>query len=143
MADKNEIRDFVKQLQKYSGQKINYPAEVGGLLQCAIDSELTSVFEGLIFEAKFLVKSHAVIGRVGPGGEGFQKLTEEFTASLERSVVSINKIIEKSDSAVAGRFGEMFLDRSTAGMNNLLALLNDLSWIKNWQIDGKPMPYHK
>jgi ABC-type multidrug transport system fused ATPase/permease subunit len=37
----------------------------------------------------------------------------------------------------------MFFTLEIEGLSRLMKLYSDLSWIKNWQIDGKPLPYER
>jgi hypothetical protein len=143
MPAKQIIQDFIKQLQVYSDKKLKYPAEVGELMQIAVESGLVPEFDELIFQAKFLVKAHAIINRIGAGGEGFQKLSSEFIESMKKTIAIIKKILEKSAGETGQKYNDTFLNDGPDYMHKLMDLLSDLNWVKNWQVDGKPLPYNK
>lgn len=137
----SDIKCFIEELEVYAKQKLNYPAEVGELLQIVINAGIIKEFEYLIFQAKFLVRTQDIITRIGPGTEGFEKLSAEFQSGLMRSNSLINLIIERAPSAVDRKLTSLFNTAEKENLYRLMKLFNDLSWIKNWQIDGKLLPY--
>jgi hypothetical protein len=137
------IQEFVAKLESYAKQKLNYPAEVGELLQIVETTGMTDGFEELIFQAKFLVRTQEIMKRIGPGSEGFQKLYTEFQSGLKKSTDILKELISRTPMEIAQKFSETFMTTDTENIDRLMKLFIDLSWIKNWQIDGKPLPYRK
>ncbi len=125
----------------HAGKKLIYPQEVEEILQNIIQSDSKNEFEELIFQAKFLVRTKELIYRIGPKSEGYQKLQAEFQSGMKKAVSVLKKIIAGYNGQSADRFSEKFLVTDINGMNRLLELFEDFSCIKNWQIDGKPLPY--
>jgi len=136
-----DIKEFINQLEVYSKRKLNYPVEVGELLQIVMQTRLAGGFEDLIFRAKFLVRTQEIMKRIGPGADGFEKLSAEFQASVKKSIESLNMIVERAPSDVARKLTDTFIVMETDSFSRLLKLFSDLSWIKRWQVDGKPLPY--
>ncbi len=98
-------------------------------------------FEELIFQAKFLVRTQEVMKRIGPGADGFEKLSTEFQSSVQKSVDALKILIDRAPEEISRKFTNNFFTRETESFDRLMKLMFDLSWIKNWQVDGKPLPY--
>jgi hypothetical protein len=136
-----DMRDFIDELEVYAKRKLNYPVEVGELLQIVMQTGLVSEFEGLIFQAKFLVRTQEIMKRIGPGMDGFEKLSTEFQSSVKKSIDFLNVLMERAPSDVARKLTDTFIVMETDSFSRLMKLFSDLSWIKRWQVDGKPLPY--
>jgi hypothetical protein len=141
MTLRPDIVEFVADLEMFVKRKLNYPVEVGELLQIVVQTGLVGEFEDLIFQAKFLVRTQEIMKRIGPGMDGFEKLSTEFQSSVKKSINFLNMLVERAPSDVARKLTDMFIVMETDSFNRLMKLLSDLSWIKNWQVDGKPLPY--
>jgi hypothetical protein len=141
MTLRPDIVEFVADLEMFVKRKLNYPVEVGELLQIVVQTGLVGEFEDLIFQAKFLVRTQEIMKRIGPGMDGFEKLSTEFQSSVKKSINFLNMLVERAPSDVSRKLADMFTVMETDSFNRLMKLLSDLSWIKNWQVDGKPLPY--
>jgi hypothetical protein len=141
MNVRRDMKDFIDELEIYAKRKPNYPVEVGELLQIVMQTGLVGEFEGLIFQAKFLVRTHEIMNRIGPGMDGFEKLSTEFRSSVKKSIDFLNMLVERAPSDVAQKLTDMFIVMETDSFSRLMKLFSDLSWIKRWQVDGKPLPY--
>ena len=136
-----EMKDFIDELEIYAKRKLNYPVEVGELLQIVMQAGLVGEFEGLIVQAKFLVRTQEIMKRIGPGMDRFEKLSTEFQSSVKKSIESLNMIVERAPSDVARKLTDTFIIMETDSFSRFMKLLSDLRWIKNWQVDGKLLPY--
>lgn len=136
-----DMKDFINKLEVYAKRELNYPEEVGELLQIVMQTGLVCEFEDLIFQAKFLVKTQEIMKRNGPRTHGFEKLSTEFQSSVKKSIDFLHLLMERAPSDVARKMTETFLAMETDSFNRLMKLFSDFSHIKNWYIDGKPMPY--
>lgn len=138
---RRDIAEFVSGLELLSKRKMNYPLEVGEILQIAIQTGLTREFEELIFLAKFLVRTQDVMKQIGPQAEGFEKLSMEFNSSIQKSMDLLKIIAGRAPADVLVEYSETFFAMNTESFGRLMMLYSDLSWVKNWQIDGNPLPY--
>jgi hypothetical protein len=138
-----DIKNFINELEVYAKRELNYPVEVGELLQIVMQTGLASEFEDLIFQAKFLVRTQKIMRRIGPGMDGFEKLSTEFQTSMKKSIDILNMLVERVPSDIARKLTNMFVVMETGSFSRLMKLFSDLSYIKNWQVDGKPLPYEK
>jgi hypothetical protein len=136
-----DIEEFIGQLEIYAKRELNYPLEVGEILQIVMQTGLIREFENLIFQAKFLVRTQEIMKRIGPGTNGFEKLSAEFQLNVKKSIDFLNMFLERAPSEVARKLTEMFTIMETDSFHQFMKLSSDLSYIKNWQVDGKPLPY--
>jgi len=136
-----DIEEFIRKLEMYAKRKLYYPMEVRKLLLIVIQKGLVDEFDGLIFQAKFLVRTQEIMKRIGPGMDGFEKLSTEFQSSMKKSIDFLNLLVEKAPSDIARKLTDMFVVKETDSFSRLMKLFSDLSCIKNWQVDGKPLPY--
>ncbi len=135
------ITEFISQLELFSNGKLNYPEKIRELLQIAMQTGLTQEFEELVFQAKFLMNTREVMKKNRPGGEGFEKLSAEFESSQHRSMALLKNLVERAAPELSGHYSEFFFSLDAESFIRLMNLYSDLRWIKNWQIDGKPLPF--
>jgi hypothetical protein len=136
-----DIAKFVTDLEVYYNRKLNYPLEVGEILQIIVQTGLKNEFEELIFQAKFLVRMQDVMNQISNEAEGFEKLLAEFQSGAKRAMDLLKIIVGRADTDVAQKYSDTFFAMEIESFARLINLYSDLSWIKNWQIDRKPLPY--
>lgn len=136
-----ETETFLRDLEIYSNRKLYFRNEVGELVDLVERSHRLQLFDDLIFYAKFLTKSFDVMKRVGRDGEGYDKLATEFQTTLEKTSTLLKTIVKDSPEEVKQHFVDSFFRMDQEGLSALMKLFADLSWAKNWQVDGKPIPY--
>jgi hypothetical protein len=141
MAQSESIKEFIRQVETYAGRKFNYPAEVGELLQVVDQTGSANDFEELIFQAKFLAKSREVMQRIGPATEGIERLSAEFQTSVKIAADRLKLLVEKDPRITPRQHFNEFLSVESSGIDPFLKLASDLRWIKNWEVDGMPLPY--
>lgn len=131
---------FIEQLQSYANRSNLFPREVEQLINATNQRGLEQIFLDAIFHAKFATKTREVMNRIGRDGEGFDKLSAEFQKSIEKVTTLLKTIVKESPEDVKKHFVNDFFAMDQKSFSNLLKLLEDLSWVKNWEVDGKPLP---
>jgi hypothetical protein len=137
---RTETSEFLRELESSSNRKLLFPGEVGELLDAARQHGLMEAFDESIFMAKFITKSTAVMNRIGPDGEGFDKLSAEVEAAIVKTVALLKDVSSKSADEVAKRHLALFFSMNRQAMENLMNLCADLTLVKNWVLDKKPLP---
>ena len=117
----------------FAARKFRFRADLALLLDCARGNE--EVFEQIAFYAKFLSKAHAILQRSGPGGEEVSRLSAEFGEKLGETSSLIGVLTASRPGGAASEFAARYLVRSQEGVERLLGLLYELSWIKNYRIE--------
>ena len=119
-----------------------YPRELGFLIENCRSGALVLAFEDAIFHAKFVVKSQEILRRIGPQGDGADKLRSEMETSLEKSITLVKTMVKEAPENVKRHFGEMFFAMTPGALSNTMNFLVDLSMVKNWVLDGHPLPFN-
>lgn len=94
-----------------------------------------TVFDELVFLAKFASKTYGIMQRSGTHGEGYDNLSREFTGAIEKSISLIDTLLIDSPIEDRQHFTSTYLTMTPESLQRLLALCYDLSWYKNWTMD--------
>lgn len=137
---KHETAEFLDQLEKYANRKLHFRPEVGTLIEIAKDSGKAQVFEDIVFFAKFISNSSKVMSRVGVMGEGYEKLAVEFKESLEKVSTLLKTLVKDSPEEIKTVFTHRFFQLDQESLEMFMKLLSDLTWVKNWVVDGSKLP---
>ncbi len=140
MTIRPETAKFIEQVEIHSGRKMSCPTEVGGLLDGARRSDTLQKYEDLIFQAKFITKTIGIMKRIGVDGEGYEKLATEFGSSLESVSTLLKELLKGYPAEDEQRFLAAFLAFDQESLSRLLDLMQDLTLVKNWTVDGNPLP---
>lgn len=140
MTLRPETIRFLEDLEHFAGRKLMLREQVGQLLDLARGQGKMQVFEDLVFHAKFLSKSFDLMKRIGRDGDGYDKLAAEFQSGLEKTNALTKTLVKESPDQVKSRFIEDFFRLDQEGLSAFMNLLRDLSWVKNWMVDEKPLP---
>ncbi len=135
-----ETTQFVRELESYSSKRLYHPDEVATLIDLARTQNLMEVFEDAAFHAKFLTKAFGVMQRIGAEGEGYPQLAAEFQASLEKASTLVKTLVKESPEELKQHFVQTFFSLRQESLVELLHLMEDLTVVKNWRVDGRPLP---
>jgi hypothetical protein len=137
MEISRKTRDFVRQIDELSNHRLTNQDDVAALVELAQTKDQRTRLEQIAFLAKFLSSTHAILKRSKSDAEGYDKLSSEFQVNLEKALGELKSLIEEAPAALKESFSSKFLVLTGESFENLLSLLYDLSWIKNWYIDRK------
>ena len=140
MPLKPQTLDFVRQLERSSNRKLAFPDDVGNLLEAAHQSECMVEFEEAIFLAKFITKSAGVMKRIGPDGDGYDKLAGEVQSGIQKASTLLQKISGHTPEGTKNQQSDSFFAMNHEALERLMKLFADLTLVKNWMLDGKPLP---
>jgi len=126
---------LLQQIDAFSGRKLGRSNDLGVLIEIAAGHNRGKALAELSFVAKFLSKTHGILQRIGPEGEGFGRLSEEFTRNLERARIVFAEMLAHCPDDERMVLHARYLALTAAALQEMLALLYDLSWYKNWLID--------
>jgi hypothetical protein len=140
MPLKPQTLDFMRQLERSSNRKLSFPDDVGNLLEAARQSQCMDAFEEAIFLAKFITKSAGVMQRIGPDGEGYDKLAAGVQTGIQKSSTLLQTISGHTPEGVRTKQSDSFFAINHEALERLMQLFADLTLVKNWMLDGKPLP---
>ncbi len=130
------VSGFLGVLEQVSRATLARREDLGAVLEAAFQGGRKRELEELAFTGKFCARVFGIMKRIGPGGEGYDRLAAELSSNTDRARRLVASILagapEETRAALSGRYLSMTSD----GMENLMALLSDLGWVKNWQNDN-------
>jgi hypothetical protein len=140
MAVRSQTLDFMRELELFSNRTLSFPEDVGHLFDTARQHQMMYAFEEAIFLAKFITKSAGVMQRIGPGGDGYDKLSSEVEAGIQKASSLLKKISDRCPDEVGQRQSAMFFAVNSQALERIMKLFADLALVKNWVLDKKPLP---
>ncbi|MCI0708352.1 MAG: hypothetical protein L0Y80_12810, partial [Ignavibacteriae bacterium] len=98
--------------------------------------------EDAAFHAKFITRSLDIMRRIGKDADGYAKMEGEFNASTEKALTLLRTLVKDAPDEVKQHFVQNFISPSGENLPRLLQLFSELTWIKNWMVDGKALPWN-
>jgi hypothetical protein len=126
----------LSELDRLSGGRLERREDLGVLLGLGLPPERRPVLDELAFSAKFLARARGMMERIGPGGQGYDKLAAEFSRHLEQASFLLRSLLMHAPQEVREQFTSGYLAASPPALRNMLALCGDLGWYKNLLIDS-------
>jgi hypothetical protein len=111
--------------------------DLGILLDLGASPDQSAALDNLAFRSKFLTRTFGIMQRIGREGNGYDRLESEFTANMEVARGHLRSLLSGAPDTVRDRFSSSYLALTPGGFSNLMALLGDLAWYKNWLLDSK------
>jgi len=140
MSVQPQTLEFIRELERSSNHKLFFPTEIGHLLDAARQDQKMKAFEDAIFLGKFITKSTGIMKRIGPDGDGYNKLSSEVQAGIQKASALLKSISESCPDDVAKRQSTMFFAMSHETLERLMRLFADLALVKDWVLDKNPLP---
>ena len=132
---------YLSDAERFAGRKFQYRIEIGALIDLADHRSLRSLFDELIFLAKFASNSCNILKRSGTQSDETVKLAAEFAGSLRKISSLLDLLTAEAPAELVEKFQRSFLDLSQESMDRLIAFLYELSWIKNYALDHHRPPF--
>ena len=140
MAVRPQTLDFIRELERSSNHRLFFPNDVAHLLEAARQRNRMAAFEEAIFLAKFITKSAGIMRRIGPDGEGYDKLSSEVQTAIQNASSLLRGLSENAPEDVKRIQSESYFAMTHKSLERLMKLFSDLASVKNWVLDGKPLP---
>jgi hypothetical protein len=140
MALRPQTLEFIRELERSSNRKLFFPNDVGHLLEAARQHEKMEAFDDAIFLGKFVTKSAGVMKRIGPDGDGYDKLSLEVQTGIQKASSLLKSISGDCPDDVSQLQSTTFFAMNHEALERLMRLFADLALVKNWVLDKKPLP---
>lgn len=124
-------------INETSGKTLKRSMDIGTLIEIADQHSMQDQLNDLAFSAKFIVKSFELMQRIGKDGNGYDKLSQEFSDQIQQAQGLIKQFLDRADAMTKAHFTGNYLEMNTLTMQNLMQLFHDLGWYKNYQIDQR------
>ncbi len=128
---------FVEELNEYSSRRLKNRDDLAQVIELARAQQKESVLKDLAFFAKTVWNTFNAMQRTGPAGEGYDKLSALFKENYEKVTTLIGALVKEAPEDVKEHFKRKFFSLNQEGMSQMISLIHDASWLKNWEIDHK------
>ena len=98
------------------------------------------LFKEAVFLAKFVTKSFGIMKRIGVDGDGYDKLSAETEANLSRCAAMLRSLIQSRPGDPGSDHDAAFFSLTQESLGRFVVLLDDLTTLKNWMLDGGQLP---
>lgn len=143
MALQSETRELFRKLEQSANRKLRHPEVVGALIEYAHANGMMEVFLEALFLAKFVTKSFGIMKRIGVDGEGYEKLSAESESNLMKASGLLRSLNEHLPEELGKMNDASFFSKTQESMGRFVVLLEDLSMLKNWTVDGGRLPEYR
>jgi len=109
--------------------------DLGTLIELAETHSQQNTLKDLAFSSKFIVKSFELMKRIGRDGNGYEKISGEFSIQVQKSQQVMKQILAHADAMTSSHFAASYMEMNTLTMENLMQLYHDLSLYKNYLLD--------
>lgn len=142
MKLRDETEKYLGSVERYAGKKLRYRIPIATLIDLAARGQQDAVFEKIIFLAKFITRGFDILRRSGIVADETKNLAEEIEKNLQQVTGLIRSLcaVDPRESAVI--FDERYFSLSHESLSTIQELLAELTWIKNYSLDGHPVPMH-
>ena len=137
MVVSQETESFILSLQNYSRSTLHHADDLASLIELSRIHNQRQLLDDVCFLSKFLVNTNTVMKRIGKDAEGYGKLSYEFTENLEKASTFIRLLVKEAPDDVKKHFTSTYFGMTHGGLNSLMELLYDITWLKNWEIDHR------
>ena len=128
------IDDIIEILSTFSEGRLRDRRAFARFLASGADTARAETIGELAFHGKYVTRLLGTMKKQTPESEHFEGLETEFT----RTVDDFRNIVRGFAEQVGGDFEHFvrtqYLDISASSLECLLALANDFSWLKDWEI---------
>jgi hypothetical protein len=131
------VSRFLDVLDHLSHAAIRHRDDLGMVLEGAFRGGKERELDELVFLGKFCARAFGIMSRVGPQGEGYDRLAAELRNNAEKARELLPALTDILPRETQTQLASRYLIMTTDGLENLITLLADLSWVKNWQIDNR------
>ena len=140
MALRIETQELLNEVERSANKKFRHPEAIGTLLESAQASGAMDVFLEAAFLAKFVTKSLGIMRRIGVDGEGYDKLSAESESNLARASSLLRSLNGRLADDLSKKHDVHFFSLTQESLARFLVLLDDLTTLKNWTLDGGRLP---
>ncbi|MGE5807369.1 MAG: hypothetical protein ACM34M_16355 [Ignavibacteria bacterium] len=126
--------DFVNEVEKFSGSKLNRKAELLLIVQEAEKNNKHNAFEDLIFTAKYVVGLMRITKSAteNPEEKNMDYMKKDFSANIQKVIALLKEILSSSDTPARNYFEQNYFLLKQKALFNMNELLSDLDWTKSY-----------
>jgi hypothetical protein len=142
MEPRTKTVALLRSIDALSNNRLTRQTDLGFLIDLAEEHQQHATLDELSFEAKFASKTFGIMQRIGANGQGYDRLSSEFTLSVQKIQNHLHRILAQAPEHERQEFSAVYLSMTHDSFGQLLALCSDLGWYKNWLIDHRDERRH-
>jgi hypothetical protein len=135
MGEKDKINSLITDIEKLNGKNLSNRSEISMIIETSKLHVMVDTFNRLIFLGKFLFNTHKIMNKTGKDSEGYEKLSNEFQDNSKLFLQDLEAIIDMSAEDSKDCLMRLISFQNTTVFNNFMLLIEDLSLLKNYEID--------
>jgi len=143
MQPTSESESLLAILERHAGKPFARRDDMKIILDAAVAWNRAEDLDRLSFLAKFLVRTHGIMKRIGRDGQGYDRLAAEFGENMESARALLLDFVRHAPEPARRVMETRYLAMTPAALEEVLVLMQDLSWFKNWRIDRPNDPAWK
>jgi hypothetical protein len=136
MHSRSSSDSLLALLERHAGKPFERREEMKTILDLAARHNRVEDLDRLSFLAKFIVRTHGIMRRIGREGEGYDRLSAEFGLNLESARALLMDFLRQAPEPVRTVIAERYCAMTPAALDEALVLFRDLARFKNWRIDN-------
>lgn len=120
--------DFINEVEKFSGSKLNRKAELMLIVEEAEKNMKQKAFEDLIFTAKYIVGLMRITKTAAENPEikNMDYMKKNFSANLQKVIKLLKEILSSSGDSAKTHFEQKYFLLNQEALFNMNELLSDL-----------------
>lgn len=128
---------WIRAAETFAARMFRHRDDITLLLETCRARNQQQLFDDLVFNAKFITNALQILKRVGADNADAAKLSVELREMMEKTSTLLTTIIKEIPDARRQRFLDTFLALSQPAMAELMTLLAELAWVKNFMLDQR------
>lgn len=129
------VTAFLEALDRFAPHPLQRRDDFALLCEAAYLGGEERHLDELAFLGKFVLRTFAIMRRIGSGGEGYDRLAAESETVMGKIREHWTALMEHVSPEERKRLEDRYLGLTPRAFQELLALLQDAGWYKNWSID--------
>ncbi len=132
------VRGYLAEVERHTGTSFRFTDDLAFLISCGSDPQRTSLYEEILFTARFIVNARRILERSGTAGDDTAKLSAEFSEKLGK----LMEMIGTCAGEVQGKEEKRVWNVTTPGeMKNFFAFCGELAALHSYELDRRgPRP---
>jgi len=135
MEIRSEVSRFIDSVDSFAQNRLTNKDDLAILVQLSQDQSKEQLLDDLTFHAKYVHRLYGIMQRTTPESDVYPKLSAEFTDGVEKVSSLMRTLVKEAPEEIKEKFKQLYFSMTHEGLQNLLNVAYDLSWIKNWNID--------
>jgi hypothetical protein len=128
-------KKLLSEINNHSGNKLKYIEELEFIIESSYKADKPNIFEEIIFTGKYLNGLNSILVNENGAEESKSKIISEFGENFESLSAKLTLLSKSGEHHQSDTFQKKFLDNNSDSYKNLIGLIEDLTFVKNYYND--------